>query len=68
VIADCYKASGSGVGATTLADSGSIPQGSWKFIEMPFVVPALTAYVCFGVRASTGGAIEITDLRVRRAS
>ena len=66
-----YDLTGAVISDVTLADNGSIPTGSWKYIDGPIVPPTNAAYMLLGAKVlSTGGAastIQYTDLRVKRA-
>jgi hypothetical protein len=61
-----FTLAGAIVSDVPIADSGSIPSASWKYVEGPLVVPATSAYMCLGLFANNG-TIALTDLRLRRA-
>lgn len=67
VIVDFYDSIGAAVQTLRVADSGSIPSGSWTQVEAPVAVPAKAAYACPGVFGNVAS-ISITDLRMSRAS
>lgn len=62
-----FTITGTAVSDVAIADTGSIPTGSWKYIEGPLVVPATAAYMCLGLFANAS-TILLTDLRLRRAA
>jgi hypothetical protein len=67
-----YGLTGSSLGDVVLADNGSIPTGSWKYVDGPIIPPAGAAYMLLGAKvlsnSGTASTIQWTDLKVKKAS
>lgn len=66
LVVEFFNTAGASTGRVTVADSSSIPTGSWGFVEGPVSVPAGSAYACPGVFGNVTD-VQVTDLRIRRA-